>query len=377
MHEKYIIQDQRTLAAIEKAMLESYFKDDTREYLASSQGKVDIDANVFDRYNRALESTIPWVSKAIDLKGKTLIEIGCGTGSSTAAFSHFVEKITGYDIDKKSIDGAKVRLDILEISNAEAHLVTAENVIQKVQADHPAGADIILLYAVLEHQTIQERHETLKKSWDLLNNDGLLIVTDTPNLLCYHDYHTSLLPFVHMLPAELYAKYIPSSDREGFKDDFSGHETNSMDELELKISRWGRGVSYHDFELALGEDYDKYIICNGFEQEILSYLDVSQEEELLRLYIQQRKELHIPLALTRVFLNFILRKRSDNNVTLPAPPENKLYTTMDELKECQASACHLKKTLSEMQNSRRWKIGCLVAAPYRACKQLFMRDKTT
>jgi len=370
-HKKHIIQDKEILANIEDALRKTYYKNDSNDFLTTKHGRQDIEANVFDRYNRALKYTVPWVSKAIDLLGKTVVEVGCGTGSSTAAFAHFVKEIIGYDIDNKSIDAAKARINIMGLNNVAFHHVHPTNVIKKIQSNHQGGADIILLYAILEHQTIQERHETLKSCWDLLKDNGILVIADTPNLLCYHDYHTSLLPFAHMLPSHLYAKYVPFSPRKGFNDNFMDYNELSLEELETKICRWGRGVSYHDFELSIGNDYQNYIICNGFEKEVLSYLDVSQEEELLRLYIHQRNELNIPDAFTRVFLNLILKKSLDNNISLPDPPENKKFTLKQPLIECETKKMQLEQTLSEMKNSNRWKMGCLIASPYRKLRQLF------
>lgn len=369
MNEKYVISDKSILQDIELALKETFFSDKTDDFLNTDQGQTDIKANVFDRYNRALKYTVPWVSKATDLEGKNIIEIGCGTGSSTVAFSHFAREVSGYDIDEKSIAGARRRKQIMGIENAHFHVVTPENCIDSILEHHPNDVDIILLYAVLEHQTIRERHDTIKKCWDLLQPEGIMIVTDTPNLLCYHDYHTSLLPFAQMLPTELYAKYMRNSSRDGFKDDFLNHEDITLEALETKICRWGRGVSYHDFEICLGPEYYKYIVCNGFEPEIMGYLDVSQEEELLRMYIQQRQDLNIPFAFTRVFLNFILKKSETNCTELPDPPKNKIYSLAtsesnnDELQR-------LRQIIFEMENSARWKLGSFIAWPYRKLKEI-------
>ena len=368
MNEEYVISEESILRDIENALRDTYYIDASDAFLCSDQGKTDIEANVFDRYNRTLRYTVPWVSKAIDLNGKIVVEIGCGTGSSTAAFSHFAERIIGYDIDEKSIKGAKRRLEIMGVKNVELHLVTPENSIKTLLKNHPDGIDVILLYAILEHQTITERHETIKQCWSILNPDGIIIVTDTPNLLCYHDYHTSLLPFAHLLPTELYARYMKNSPRKGFNDIFSEYENMSLEALETKICRWGRGVSYHDFEIAMGSDYWKYIVCNGFEPEILEYLDVPQEEELLRMYIKQRQELKIPSAFTRVFLNFILKKSETVCHELPLPPENQKFTLKNSDTD-HDELLLLRQTLTEMENSARWKLGCFIAWPYRKMKE--------
>ncbi len=364
MNEEYVISDQSILQDIENVLRATIFADKTDNFLSSDQGQTDVKANVFDRYNRSLRYTVPWALKAIDLTEKNVVEVGCGTGSSTAAFSHFVRNIAGYDIDEMSIKAATQRMQIMGIKNASLHFVTPEKLLDRLLVDHPDGIDVILLYAVLEHQTIKERHQTIKQCWNMLRPGGIIIVTDTPNLLCYHDYHTSQLPFAHMLSTELYSMYVSRSPRDGFKDDFPEDVNTSVEDLETKICRWGRGVSYHDFEICLGPDYGKYIVCNGFEQEIMEYLDASQEEELLRMYIQQRQELQIPLAFTRVFLNFILKKSELISSELPYPPENKIYTLKSH-ENCHDELRQLRQTLAEMKSSARWKVGSLIAWPYR------------
>ncbi|MCW5207409.1 class I SAM-dependent methyltransferase, partial [Desulfobulbus sp. US2] len=177
MYDKYIVQDSDKLRRIEEALLATYFKNYDQEFLTTETGKEDIKANVHRRYNSALKHVVPWVAKRIDLTGKTLLEIGSGTGSSTAAFAHFVDKIDGYDIDEQALAGARVRMEVMELDNVALHLVAPENLVDTLKENHADGVDIILLFAVLEHQTIQERHETIKLCWELLNPEGILVVT--------------------------------------------------------------------------------------------------------------------------------------------------------------------------------------------------------
>jgi hypothetical protein len=35
-----------------------------------------------------------------------------------------------------------------------------------------------------------------------------------------------------------------------------------------RLTRWGCGISYHEFELVLGEEVHQYVIAEGFEPEI-------------------------------------------------------------------------------------------------------------
>lgn len=376
MYEEYIIQDSGKLRQIEDALLATYFKNYDQDFLATDTGREDIKANVYRRYNKALKHVVPWTAKQIDLQGKKLIEIGSGTGSSAAAFAHFVEKIDGYDIDDLSLVGARRRMEIMGLDNVDLHLVAPEDLMTTLRRNHADGADIILLFAVLEHQTIRERHETIRLCWELLNPDGVLVITETPNLLQYTDTHTSLLPFQHLLPTELYARYADRSPREGFGGCFVDAASRPSEELETSIMRWGRGASYHDFELALGKDHANYLVANGFEQEILSWVDVHLEEELLRHYFSV-KELDIPAAFSRVVLNLIYKKSEALNPTLPSPPENifiidkYLYReqgfVIERLQERLAAA---EEHLHNILTSKRWLLGNVVAAPYRKLKSL-------
>ncbi len=327
MYEQYYLKERDGLQQLKDALLTGYFSDHDQEFLTSEAGREDIRANVHKRYENALEHVVPWVSAQAGLQGKKLVEIGCGTGSSTAAFAHFVDRIDCNDINPGAITAARVRLEIMGLDNVALHLVTAENLVAILEENHPERVDIILLFAVLEHQTIQERHETLLLCWNLLRDDGLLVVSETPNLLHYTDLHTSSLPFLHLLPSELYARYANHSERQDFKTDFSDWQTLSARDLDTRISRWGRGVSYHDFELALGKDHGRYIVANGFEEEILSWFEVSLEEELLRYYFTEKK-LAVPLAFSRVVLNIIYQKGRHRQTGGAAVPKNKFIADM-------------------------------------------------
>lgn len=376
MYEQHILNDSGTLRQIEEALLATYFKNYDQDFLQTETGQEDIKANVFRRYNNALAHVVPWVARQIDLRGKTLVEIGSGTGSSTAAFAHFVEKIDGYDIDAQALAGAQARLQVMGLNNVALHLVAAEQLVATLRKNHPNGADIVLLFAVLEHQTIRERHETLQLCWQLLNPDGLLVVTETPNLLQYTDFHTSLLPFLHLLPATLYARYADHSPREGFGGCFAKADSMSLQELDTSIMRWGRGASFHDFELALGKDHGRYLVAHGFEKEILSWVDVHFEEELLRHYFLTKK-LDVPLAFSRVVLNVIYKKSEMPNPELAPVPESIFVADKQLLREQNSIIRTLnerlavtEKHLNEVLASKRWRIGNLIAAPYRKLKAL-------
>src|SRR4051812_28285175 len=73
------------------AMLETYFLGWDTEHMASGAGESDILDIVHRRYETCIRHIVPWIERHGSLAGKTVIEIGCGSGSSTSAIAHFAE----------------------------------------------------------------------------------------------------------------------------------------------------------------------------------------------------------------------------------------------------------------------------------------------
>ena len=385
--ESYIIKDREKLNLIREATLATYFSEKSEDYLESDWGRNDIDANVFGRYNNAMRHVVPWVSKQMDLRNRAVVEIGCGTGSSTAAFAHFADRIDAFDIDGKAVAAAQKRMEILGLKNVAFHLTTPENLLKSIERKIDT-VDIILLFAVLEHMTINERHETILHCWDMLPEDGLLAVVETPNLLRYFDAHTSAMPFFHLLDSELCARYAVKSPRAGFGEDFAG-EDMSHEETHLKMARWGRGVSYHDFELTIGDGYASHIVSNGYEPEILSWFGVTIEEDVLRYYVHEKK-LGIPPAFMRGVLNFILKKNGtggnghvDQNVpeiaigNIRKALEMRVASGDGSITDAESIIArdkvirHQQEVLDEVYGCASYKIGHFLTSPYRILKKIF------
>lgn len=374
--EKQIESARIYIPAIEQALLDTYFSDYDQGFLKTEAGKLDIDNNVFERYSHSLRHVVPWLFRQIDLREKRVLEIGCGTGSSTAALAHYVHSIEGYDIHSLAVQGARKRMEIMELNNVNLHIIDEDSLITRIENDAESRYDIILLFAVIEHQSSTERHDTLKACWNLLADNGIMAVIDTPNILHYFDLHTSKLPFLHMLPDRLYAMYAANSPRPAFARSFADEEKLSENELDLKISRWGRGASYHDFELALGKRYRNFIVAEGFEPEILDWFAPTVEEEMLRWYVLI-KNFDIPLGFTRCVLNLIFKKHSEITqhnelVTFPAPPLTIFNPDLEQKIAVLENALQEKDDLiNEIYRSKTWRAGNLIAGPYRTIRNLF------
>src|SRR5690606_19591831 len=169
------------------------------------------------------------------------------------------------------------------------------------------------------------RLETLSTCWRLLKPGGVLVVADTPNRLVYINYHTSYLPFFDMLPDELACHYLRRSPRAGFRDSMIKALERSREHATDVLDRWGRGVSYHEFEQALG-DLSGLVVGDGFDPIILNVKPLAFEEELLARFMLHHG-VEAPIGFARRSIDVILRKpggeskpAARSNQTFELPP---------------------------------------------------------
>ncbi|MGH8323085.1 MAG: class I SAM-dependent methyltransferase, partial [Steroidobacteraceae bacterium] len=181
-----------------------------------------------------------------------ILEIGCGTGASTVALADQGAVVTAIDVDGASVKVARTR--------CAAYGVEAEfrelNAVDAAAALRGRCFDFIIFFAVLEHMTHAERLGAMRATWRMLCDGGLWSVVEAPNRLWFFDSHTALLPFFHWLPDELAFVYASRSPRKAISD--VGRKVSDevytaapQDEM-LSFLRHGRGVSFHEFDLALG-----------------------------------------------------------------------------------------------------------------------------
>jgi 2-polyprenyl-3-methyl-5-hydroxy-6-metoxy-1,4-benzoquinol methylase len=289
------------------ALRETYFHGWDSSFLTSEQGKNDIADQVHRRYDHCSEKIVPWIERHLPMAGRTVVEIGCGAGSSTSGIAWYAGAVHAYDIDVQSVEAAKRRAQILGQENISFYALPPNELLEQARKNHPAQTvDVAVLYAVLEHQTVPERLETLKSCWDMLSPGGLLVIIETPNRLAFFDYHTALLPFFHMLPPELAVQYAAKSPRPTFPESMRQALAISEETAIEKLARWGRGVSYHEFELALG-DLARLVVGDGYDPEILCIKSISVSERCLYTYWIQ-SGMTVPVGFVRQDLDLILRK---------------------------------------------------------------------
>jgi S-adenosylmethionine-dependent methyltransferase len=231
------------LAAFEATLKERLFP----AACGDPNGPLDESADFENHRRRRLETDrqvfIPWLDSVRPLDGAKVLEIGCGSGSSTVALAEQGAHVVGLDVDEAALAVAHQR--------CAAYGVQAEflcgNATQAPQLFARRSFDLILFFASLEHMTHRERLAALAGAWSMLAPGQCLGVVETPNRLWYLDNHTSLLPFFYWLPDDLALKYLRHSPRDALRKAYQDATEDRM----LEFLRAGRGVSYHEFEMAL------------------------------------------------------------------------------------------------------------------------------
>lgn len=240
----HIKLDAGRLAALRNAIESHYHKGwRSQGNYSREEYESDLEGHLHDGLERNRRTFIPWLDSARRLHGVRILEIGCGTGSSTVALAEQGATVTGVDIDEDSLRVAKDRCDIYGLKVDLLKLSAA-----RVHETFGTGTfDFVIMSASLEHMTSAERLAALKGAWHILSPGGMLAVVDTPNRLWYFDEHTSMLPFYHWLPNDLAFQYSRFSPRENFRGVYTEYNTASKEHF----LRRGRGVSFHEFDIAI------------------------------------------------------------------------------------------------------------------------------
>jgi 2-polyprenyl-3-methyl-5-hydroxy-6-metoxy-1,4-benzoquinol methylase len=212
-------------------------------YLATEVGRADCSDHLVERLDRNRSTVIPWLDSIRPLDGLKILEVGAGDGCSTVALAEQGAAVLAVDVNESYLRANEERCRIADLNNVAFASANSDSLdsVTKVGEN-----DMILIFAALEHMTFEERIATLRGAWQLLDSGDFLVIIETPNRLWYFDDHTSMMPFYHWLPDEVAYRYAQHTPREHYNTEFA----NGIDPV--AFARWGRGVSFHDFVLALG-----------------------------------------------------------------------------------------------------------------------------
>jgi 2-polyprenyl-3-methyl-5-hydroxy-6-metoxy-1,4-benzoquinol methylase len=243
-HHQFDIKDRLLPAEKERRLYEAL----SGIYPAGAFTAEIADVEVQARHYWFRQRYMPWMMSVLPLTNMRVLEVGAGTGASTVALAERGAIVTSIDLNAAGLKVAELRAELHGFAGrVSTHRLDATEIAERFSGQK---FDMVAYFASLEHMAHNERMTTLRAAWSLLDSGSVLCILDSPNRLWYYDNHTSFQNFFHWLPDELAIEYAAKTTRDGFNTDFK----EASDGNATKLARWGRGVSYHDIEIALGID---------------------------------------------------------------------------------------------------------------------------
>lgn len=258
------------------------------------------------RLRNARDHLLPWIARTVPLGGATVLEYGCGQGAVSCAFAPLVGRHIGVDIDAEAVAQARFRAARRGLENVDLRVVPATEIVDHVRAIGER-IDVVLLYAVVEHLTLDERLAVLAAARDVVAPDGHVVVAELPNRLTPVDHHSAQMAYVDALPDDVLVRYADRSGRREFADAIAEAVAEGPDAARLAAARWGRGVSFHEFELVFG-DLAERTVASGYAAELYPARPVRLEELQLQASFDAWRP-DLPPAWSRSWIDTILAAR--------------------------------------------------------------------
>jgi len=200
--------------------------------------------------NSESNKSLPF-SKLIDyesLKGKKVLEIGCGMGSHSALISQYASELVSIDLTERAVKTTNKRFEIFDIDNAKAIQVDAENM-----PFEDNSFDFVWSWGVIHHSA--NTHIIVDQIHRVLKDDGkasLMVYNKNSTRYYLHGLYQGIFKLKFLKYRSLYEvnmtftdgfiarHYTRKSGKTLFKK-FSNIETSVTDSgVPTVIIGWGR-----------------------------------------------------------------------------------------------------------------------------------------
>jgi SAM-dependent methyltransferase len=284
---------------------------DLVESARSIVGKTNLPPDFLRRYEVATGYTAPFLQASIPNIGeKKAVEVGCGPGAKLVSLSHLFAQYWGADISAPTLAKAERLAKQMGVRNATLAHVEAKNMRALLEREH---FDVIILFAVLEHLTIEEKITLLRECWEALPDDGYLYFAEAPNRAAPVDLHSSRLAHFNHLPLDLARLYYSKSKSQRFVS-----KVRAEGATDLSFYRHGVHVGFHEFELAFGslDVIANHLVAHNFHPHLLNLYPVRWFEEQLWRNLDvfakpavAMQKIDVPKIFARYWIEGILSKR--------------------------------------------------------------------
>ncbi|MDR5748453.1 methyltransferase domain-containing protein [Caballeronia sp. LZ029] len=249
--------------------------------------------------------------KGLAGKELTAVEIGSGAGAKAISLCGLFGTYIGIEINVKQVTQAELRNRRYGSDSIRFIAGNATDVLDNRKAyGIPDHIDVLILYAVLEHLTLDERSSIMRVVNRVVSTGGSVLVMESPNRLIPYDSHTSGLQFYNWLPDAM-ANSIGRQRSVNAKIRTMLRDWEAPDATTM-LARAGRGVSFHDFDGQLRRPLRNYsFVADGFDVEMLNMEPFGYQEFSLLGYMQANVPDVPPFPFSRSWLDFVIGERSE------------------------------------------------------------------
>lgn len=126
------------------------------------------------------------------LRGRRVLDCGCGTGATTVNLAARGASVVAFDVDERGIEICRLRVAEHGLSERVEGFVRSGSIDDV--AEEIGGFDLVLMNGVVEHVPASIpglRCRVLRSALDRVRPGGFLYISDTPNRLIPFDSHTT------------------------------------------------------------------------------------------------------------------------------------------------------------------------------------------